>query len=150
MDRHAHATLAGLLFALALAAAPAAAEMVSIRGATVNMRAGPGTHAKILWELGRHYPLRVLERRGGWLKIRDFEGDEGWVFARLTSRTPAMIVKRPSANIRGGPGTGYRILGRAEYGEVFRTLERRGRWVRVARPPGNRDGWIARSLLWGW
>lgn len=61
-----------------------------------------------------------------------------------------MIVKRPSANIRSGPGTGYRILDRAEYGEVFRTLERRGRWVRVAMPPGQRRGWIARSLLWGW
>lgn len=61
-----------------------------------------------------------------------------------------MIVKRSSANIRSGPGTGYRILDRAEYGDVFRTLERQGRWVRVAVPLRNRDGWIARSLLWGW
>lgn len=150
MNRSARATFSGLLLGLflAVAALPAAAEMVSIRGATVNMRDGPGRHATVLWELGRDYPLRVLERRNGWLKVRDYEGDEGWVFARLTARTPTVIVKQPRANIRSGPGTGYRIVGRAESGEVFRTLERRGRWMRVA--VGKGDGWIARSLLWGW
>jgi hypothetical protein len=39
-----------------------------------------------------------------------------------------------------------RLLG---YGEVVRTREKRGRWVRVERS-GAPNGWIAKGLLWGW
>ena len=58
------------------------------------------------------------------------------------------MVKRPTANVRSGPGTQHRIVGKAEYGEVLRTREIRGRWVRVERE--GVDAWMAKSLLWGW
>ena len=90
--------LAGVLLTLTTAHA-AAQTMVSVARDTVNMRAGPGTGHEVLWELSRGYPLRVLGRRDGWLQVRDFEGDSGWVLGRLTGRTPHAIVKVQRAKL---------------------------------------------------
>lgn len=136
-------------FLLASLSSAMAQTMVSIQGSTVNMRSGPGTHTEVLWELQKGYPLQVLQRRNRWLRVKDFEGDTGWVARSLTGSVPHHVVSRPVANVRSGPGTQYRIVGKAEYGEVVRTRENRGRWVRVERD-GARNGWIAKSLLWGW
>jgi SH3-like domain-containing protein len=132
-----------------LTASVASARMVSISGNKVNLRSGPGTNYAILWELGKGYPLRVIDSRGGWLKVVDFENDEGWVSSKLVSRSPYLIVKRNRINIRGGPGTRYRVVGQANYGVVFRTLERRSGWVKIKHENGM-SGWVERSLLWGW
>jgi SH3-like domain-containing protein len=148
-------TIATLLAscALALATIPAQAQpakqMVSVKGSTLNMRSGPGTNNTILWELQKGYPLQVIQRKNRWLKIKDFEGDTGWVAASLTGRTPHHIVKVNNANVRSGPGTQHRIVGKATYGELMRTREKRGSWVRVERAEG-KSGWISKKLLWGW
>jgi len=57
--------------------------------------------------------------------------------------------KAKRVNVRSGPGTNHDIVGKAEYGVVFETLERRGGWVKVRHEDGL-TGWILRSLLWGW
>ena len=55
-----------------------AQSMVSIKGSTVNMRTGPDTGTEVMWELKRGSPLKVLQRKGRWYKVVDFEGDPGW------------------------------------------------------------------------
>jgi SH3-like domain-containing protein len=125
-----------------------AQSMVSVKGSTLNMREGPGTHTAVLWELKQGYPLQITERKGSWLRVRDFEGDTGWVARSLTGNTPHHVVKSKVANLRAGPGTQHRIVGRLEYGELLRTREKRADWVRVERSEGV-SGWIAKGLLWG-
>lgn len=134
---------------LALASGAAHAQsMVSVKGNTLNMREGPGTNTAVLWELKKGYPLQVTQRKGNWLKVSDFEGDTGWVARSLTGNSPHHIVKSPVANIRSGPGTQHRIVGKASYGDLVRTREKRADWVRVEREEGV-GGWIAKQLLWG-
>ncbi|AOF87380.1 bacterial SH3 domain protein [Hydrogenophaga sp. RAC07] len=125
-----------------------AQSMVSVKGSTLNMREGPGTHTAVLWELKRGYPLQITGRKGSWVRVRDFEGDTGWVARSLTGNTPHHVVKSKVANLRAGPGTQHRIVGRLEYGELLRTREKRADWVRVERSEGV-SGWIAKRLLWG-
>lgn len=140
------------LLALAFVASSAtgqAREMVSVAKAQINMRAGADTHHATLWTLTRGYPLEVTGRQGQWLKVRDFENDAGWVYRPLVGKTPHMVVTSRVANLRSAPGTRSRILGKADHGEVLRTLEHRKDWVRVQRE-GGLKGWIARRLLWGW
>lgn len=139
--------LAGLC--LAMATAPALAEMVSIKGSVVNMRSGPGTDSEVLWELERGYPLQVLARKGSWLQVKDFENDRGWVARALTGKTPHHIVKARIANVRSGPGTQHRIVGKVERYDLLRTRGGRSGWVRVERGDGLK-GWISKRLLWGW
>jgi SH3-like domain-containing protein len=140
------------LLALTLVASTAALqarEMVSVAKAEINMRAGAGTQHEALWALSRGYPLEVTGGRGKWLKLRDFENDSGWVYRPLVGNTPHVVVKSRVANVRSAPNTRSRILGKADHGEVLRTLEHRNDWVRVQRE-GGLQGWIARRLLWGW
>lgn len=134
---------------LLTAAAAKAQQRVSVDRPTVNLRAGPGTQHDIVWELGRGYPLEVIGRRGDWLHVKDFENDRGWIHRPLTGRTPHHVVQARVANIRSGPSTATRVVGRAERGEVLRTLEKRPAWVKVKQEDGA-SGWVSRPLLWGW
>ena len=54
-----------------------AAEFVSVVKDGVNMRSGPATSNEILYQLPAGYPLKVLARKGKWLKVSDFENDKG-------------------------------------------------------------------------
>ena len=134
---------------------PAAAiEMVSVTGDDINMRSGPGTNYKTMWELGNGFPLIVLKRSGQWLRVRDFEGTIGWLHKDVVSKSPHMIVKvhknsKKRINIRSGPGTKYRIVAKAYYGVVFETLQQKDGWVQIQHEKGV-TGWVNRSLLWGW
>jgi SH3-like domain-containing protein len=137
------------LVCLGLAAPAPAKDMVSVNRNEVNMRQGAGTKHPILWALSRGYPLEVTGHNGSWLKVRDFENDAGWVYRPVVGKTPHVIVKASIANVRSEPSTRSAILGKAEYGEVLRTLGHRNDWVNVQRE-GGLKGWIARTLVWGW
>lgn len=132
----------------------AAYTMVSVAGEKVNLRQGPSTNHPVLWELGKGFPLKIIGRKGKWLKVTDFENDVGWIYRDLVSRKPHLVVKvhknkKTRINVRSGPGTNYKIIGQAEYGVVFETLKRGRGWVKVRHEDGL-IGWIKRSLLWGW
>ena len=126
-----------------------AQELVSVRSPTVNLRAGPGTDTEVLWKLSRGYPLQVLERKGTWLRVQDFEGDEGWIARSVTSEARYHVVKVKAANLRSGPGTQHALVGSVGYGDVLRTTRRQGEWVQVQNPKGG-NAWVASSLVWGW
>jgi len=128
--------------------------MVSVSGEKVNLRKGPSTRSPIIWELGKGFPLKVVGSKGEWYKVSDFENDVGWIYKNLVSKKPHLIVKvnknsKDQINIRSGPGTKYKIVGKAQYGVVFETLQRKNGWVKVRHETGL-TGWIMRSLLWGW
>lgn len=128
--------------------------MVSVSGEKVNLRKGPSTSDPIIWELGKGFPLKVVGSKGSWYKVSDFENDVGWIYKNLVSRKPHLIVKvnknsKDQINIRSGPGTKYQVVGKAQYGVVFETLQQKSGWVKVRHETGL-TGWIKRSLLWGW
>ena len=127
----------------------AEAGIVSIAADEVNIRSGPGTRYEVLWQFFAGYPLLVLKTKGDWLQIRDFEGDEGWVHERLTNNLAHLVVKKKRINMRSGPGTEFRVIATADYGVVFRTIERKKNWVKVKHDNGT-SGWVYRKLLWGW
>lgn len=126
-----------------------AQDMVSVDRNTVNLRSSASTNATILFELGKGYPLEVTSRKGNWLQVRDFENDKGWIYRPMVGKKAHLIVKVNVANFRSAPSTNSRVLGKVEYGELLRTLERRSKWVRVQRESGT-EGWVSRGLLWGW
>ncbi|MBU0680864.1 MAG: SH3 domain-containing protein [Proteobacteria bacterium] len=135
---------------LATSTSLAQAQMVSVDADMINLRSGPGSKYKILWELGRGYPLKVIGSKGSWYRVVDFENDKGWVYKKLVDRTPHLVVKKGAINLRSGPGTGYKIVRQAKRGVVFSSVETKGDWVKVRHDEENVEGWIKRDLLWGW
>jgi SH3-like domain-containing protein len=90
-------------FCLATLSSGMAQNMVSIKGNTVNMRSGPGTHTEPLWELQKGYPLQVLKRQNRWLQVKDFEGDTGWVARSLTGNTPHHVQAAAGTTLDAAP-----------------------------------------------
>ncbi len=125
------------------------AKMVTVAKNWINLRSGPGIKYKVLWQLDKGYPLKVIETRGKWYKVRDYENDVGWVHSSLTSPKPHVIVKKSRVNVRSGPGTDKEKIAMAEKGTVFSTLKRTKNWVKVRHEQGV-TGWISRRLVWGW
>jgi hypothetical protein len=76
-----------------------------------------------------------------------------WLFTTMVwLLSPAILVSAetmtvtvPKANIRSGPGTGYKIIDRAKKGDALKSVERRKGWIKV-RLHGGREGWIAERL----
>jgi SH3-like domain-containing protein len=132
---------------LLISAAPALAERVSVSVPLANVRSGPGTGYKVLWQLERHHPLRVIKTNGPWIYFSDYEGDKGWIHRDIVSAADAVIVTRESVNVRSGPGTDHDIAFTAARGVPFRALERREQWIRIRHADGE-AGWIHRMLVW--
>lgn len=44
-----------------------------------NIRSGPTTHSKVLFELEKGIPFKVLKRKGSWIHIQHADGDKGWI-----------------------------------------------------------------------
>ncbi|MFH1019138.1 MAG: SH3 domain-containing protein [Pseudomonadota bacterium] len=138
-----------LFFLLLIASASLAqGEMVTIAKKKVNMRSGPGTGTTVFWELGMGYPLKVLQTKGEWLKVQDFENDVGWVHRSLIDKKHHVIVLKKRVNIRSGPGTGYAVVGQADYGVIFQILRSKQDWSNIT-DNKNVNGWIKNDLLWG-
>ena len=130
-------------------AAQRRAEFVGMKGSAVNVREKPSTRFATLWEMGTGYPLQITQRKGQWLRVKDYEATLGWVFAPLTHKAPHMVVTSRTANLRAGPGTQHRRVAQLEQHEVVKTLKKSGSWAQVQRE-GGQKGWIARRLAWGW
>ncbi len=135
------------LFSLSLPAFCGAAEYVSVDHDGVRIRSGPGTDHEIYWEVFEDYPLQVLDRQGKWLKVKDFEGDTGWIYGTLVNEKDTVIVKVDKANIRVGPGTNYERAATALYGVVFNTHKEDGDWIQVSHSDGTK-GWIYKNIVW--
>lgn len=137
-----------LAFALlTLHTAAAWAEMLSISRENAKMLAGPNGKAKVLWTLGKGFPVKVLKRSGNWIQVKDFENSSGWIHKTAASKQGHMIVKKRKINIRSTPSQRGKIVAKAGYGVVFKTLEKKKGWVKV-RQDGV-TGWVSDDMLWG-
>lgn len=142
--------LTGVLLALTISLMTAfsgvAAEYVSVNNDNVNLRSGPDTKYSVLYELPSGYPLKVVSRKGEWLKVSDFENDQGWIYASLVSQTRYVIVRVKEGNVRSGPGVNYDKVGSVSREVILRQVKRDGDWVKVAHP--KLKGWVHRKLIW--
>lgn len=74
-------------------AAPPSFEYGSLRKSEANVRRGPGTQYPIIWVYKRYgWPVEVLEEYQSWYKIRDVEGEEGWLYKSLLSKRRTVLV----------------------------------------------------------
>ena len=74
----------------------------------VNVRSGPGEQYPILWTFHRNgWPVNLIADFSHWYKIRDIEGEEGWIYKGLVSKTPTAIISagEPALLYRGSQGT---------------------------------------------
>ncbi len=140
-----------LLFLLAFPASAAApdAEMRSVAAAQVNVRSGPGAGYDVIWRAVKLYPLEVLGREGAWVRVSDYEKEEGWVHGALLAETPSVVVVSRKANVREGPGPEHAVAWEVEREFAMKVLDASGNWYHVTDDDGL-EGWLHKSVTWGY
>ncbi len=143
------------LAALSLIANPAQAQQrdapywASLRADEVNMRVGPSEDYRISWVYRRaRLPIKVVRIKEGWRLVRDPDGAQGWVVARLLNpERTALIVGKGVAEIRDEPAQTGKLLWNAEPGVVGKLGDCASGWCEFN--AGGRKGWVRQSRLWG-
>lgn len=80
-----------LMLCLVLFAGSALAETVYVGGVMkITLRTGPGTKHKILAMVATGDSLEILENGRDWTRVRNADGQEGWVLTRFTTREVPM------------------------------------------------------------
>jgi SH3-like domain-containing protein len=133
---------------LLLAAGSASAETLSVKVASANFRARPHESAELKFTADKFFPVDVVEKKNGWVKVRDFEGDEAWVLEKTLGATPSVVVSTDKANIREVANTTSDVLFQVKRGEVFKIEERKENWIKVVDANGD-GGWIREDMVWG-
>ena len=68
-------------------------RFASTRSEPVNVRVGPGTRYDIAWTyIKAGQPVEIIQEFDTWRKIRDVEGDTGWVHQNLLSGRRVALV----------------------------------------------------------
>ena len=88
-------------------------RFVSLKAQRVNMRVGPGRDYKVEWMYTKAgLPLEILQEYDNWRKVRDPEGNEGWILHSLLSGERTAIVAPwdsvPKRRQTHGPGQSHR------------------------------------------
>ncbi|PKP96935.1 MAG: hypothetical protein CVT74_15590 [Alphaproteobacteria bacterium HGW-Alphaproteobacteria-13] len=144
-----------VLLALPVAAGPAAAQSdpvlpywASISVDEARMRKGPSPDVPVIWEYRRRdLPVKVIARHENWRKVEDPDGTQGWMAARLLSRTRTAIVTGEIRAMRTSADAAAPIAYRAEPGVVGRITNCRPGWCLF--DVKGRRGWVETDHIWG-
>lgn len=130
----------------------ACAQTVSVKNDNVNVRTGPSKNYPVTFEVPKGYPLKVIKRKGNWLKVTDFEKDTGWIYKPLVEKRKTVIVDAKNmANMRAEPKKKKgNVVGHIDRGTMFTVLRSKGDWVKLRHDNGKEKlvGWIHKNLLW--
>jgi len=127
-------------------------RFVSLKSARVNVRVGPGEDYRVAWVFVKPgLPIEVIQEFDNWRRIRDSDGQVGWVFQSLLSGKRTAVVApwqggepRP---IRASATTEARITAYLEPGVVGEVERCADGWCQISGQ--GYAGWIARDQLWG-
>ncbi|MGF1624298.1 MAG: SH3 domain-containing protein [Alphaproteobacteria bacterium] len=123
-------------------------RFMSVKASPANVRRGPGSDHEILWVF-RHpgLPVEVIAEHQDWRRIRDWDGDEGWVYQALLTSRRSVIVVGGDATLHSAPETGAPAIAIAQPGVVASLLACTGDWCEV--DAAGHDGWVVRTAIWG-
>jgi SH3-like domain-containing protein len=123
-------------------------RFVSLGADQVNVRFGPGKQYPINWVFARHgLPVEIIAEFDTWRKIRDYDGEEGWIHSSLLSSRRTIMVTGEVRDVRRTPSTSARVVLRAEPGVIGSLFDCEETWCRVEIE--GRRGWLQRSEFWG-
>lgn len=127
-------------------------RFVSLKASKVNVRVGPGEDYGVAWVFVKPgLPIEVIQEFDNWRRIRDSDGQVGWVFQSLLSGKRTAVVApwqggepRP---IRASAAPDARITAFLEPGVMGEVEACRSGWCELSGK--GFKGWIARDQLWG-
>ncbi len=135
-------------------------RFASTRSTPINVRVGPGTKYDIAWIYRQSgIPVEIVQEFDTWRKIRDQDGDEGWVHQNLLSGNRAGYVAPVVANgeiaLRSGMNDDSGVRARLGAGLRVQIKECDGTWCEVSAAGGDGQrtatysGFLHQEEIWG-
>ena len=123
-------------------------RFVTIKSAEANIRTGPGKRYPIKWEVSRKgVPVEIISEFEQWRKIRDSQGEEGWIFQTMLSGVRAVIIQSKSQILYKSDSASSRPLAKLNVGVIAKLKTCTKEWCNLETE--DLEGWVPRSVLWG-
>lgn len=119
----------------------------SLRYSAVHGRQGPSLDHPILWRYEKEgLPMLIVRETNGWRRVRDIDGDEVWMQARMLSPARTVTTLEDLTLYKQADDTS-RAKATLREGVIAELAECEGRWCQIS--VGRIDGWVEASGLWG-
>ena len=127
-------------------------RFVSLKTDLVNVRRGPSSEHEVIWVFRRKgLPVEIIAEFEHWRRIRDSEGEEGWVYqSLLTGKRTALIEpwkKEASVPMRNNPQATASSLAILRSGVIGEVQQCDGTWCKLA--VEKYEGWVDQAELYG-
>lgn len=149
-----HRALIVSLLAVTLTCPPAFADeravprFVSLKADEVNVRVGPGKRYPLKWTyVVSGVPVQIIAEWDNWRKIRDWEGEEGWVHSAMLSAKRTVIVTGEKRTLFRRADADSPPVVRLRPGIIGNVEDCIDGWCRVE--VRNYRGWLKRGDFWG-
>jgi SH3-like domain-containing protein len=126
----------------------------SLTSNTVNVRTGPGKKYPIKWVFKKSgLPLEVIARfhekytKRTWLKVRDYEGAEGWVWEKLMRKRRTALIMAQKQALFKYPRGGSKVIAYAQKNVIGNILECEKGWCEIEIK--SYKGWLPQNTIWG-
>jgi SH3-like domain-containing protein len=127
-------------------------RFVSLKPSDTPMREGPSKDHRIKWVFKKEgVPVEIIAEFENWRRVRDSEGDDGWVFhSRLSGRRTAQInpnLKQADIPLYTRDNDSTPVVARLQPGVIGSVEQCTGKWCRLI--GDGFDGWLPQERLWG-
>lgn len=124
-------------------------RFVTLAAEKVFVRTGPALRYPIKWVYQRErLPVEIIQEFDTWRKIRDMDGDNGWVHQSLLSGDRSAIVKgEGNLAVRKDAQSDGKIIAYLEPNVITALEACRGAWCEIK--ADGYEGYVERKFLWG-
>ncbi len=117
----------------------------------ISLRKGPGTKHPLSWRVAKYMPFLLLEKKNGWGKLQDLDGEIHWAqLSDLNTKDRCVVVKvnvavlRQQPSNRSSPPAHLRTVDRYT---PFKRVDTAEEWIKVEDEAGN-IAWIHENYVW--
>lgn len=118
--------------------------------AYITLRKGPGDKNPVSWKVAKYMPFMRTDRKSGWAKVQDLEGEEHWAKnSDLSTAYRCVVVKTNVATLRKEPKPDAAPIEikTADRYTPFKRLGNDREWVQIEDETG-RQAWVHESNVW--
>ena len=127
-------------------------RFVSLKAEKVNVRRGPSSDHPVAWVFQRKgLPVEIVAEFENWRRIRDSEGEEGWILqSMLAGKRTAVVAPwrgQQLTELYSAASTGSSIRAKLAAGAMSDVSNCDGKWCEIS--AGGYDGFVEQDMLWG-
>jgi len=127
-------------------------RFVSLKAEKINVRRGPSSDHPVAWVFQRKgLPVEIVAEFENWRRIRDSEGEEGWILqSMLAGKRTAVVAPwrgQQMTPLHSAANRASSVQAQLAAGAMGDVANCDGKWCKIS--AGGYDGYVQQDMLWG-